>query len=46
MTAHQHDPSRHVGQTAPAGNGVGGVAIALIDASTRLCVITRQPGDC
>ena len=49
MTAHQHRPARHAGLVVPAENGVRvlclhGSLIALINASNRLCVITRQPG--
>ena len=52
MTAHQHRPARHAGLVVPAENGVGvlclhGSLIARINASNRLCLITRRPGgDC
>jgi hypothetical protein len=42
MTTHQHDPARHAGHTAPAGNAVGMSLIALINVSTCLRVITGQ----
>ena len=49
MTAHQHRPARHAGLVVPAEDGVGvlclhGSLSALINASSRRYVITRQPG--
>jgi hypothetical protein len=49
MTAHQHRPAKHAGLVVPPENGVGVLClhrslIALINASNRLGVITRQHG--